>query len=317
MIAISAFFLSATVAKADSTSTISTASTSTATSTSGIAVPTLPQGTIIWPDIKAAGAIVYDPISSKVLYQKDADTIRPIASLAKLMTASVADTILNWSDALSNKPVKIATQKDYDQGDKLLKNGTLWMPRDLLKYMLVGSSNKAAETISRTLVDQRVFLSLMNHSAKEWGLASTTFNNVSGLSINLVQNPVNKYFSAPIELPGALSTPRELAYMMWHIIENHPDLLSSTREPTVTFNAGKGTADVTVKNTNTALGALPIVFGKTGFTDLAGGNLAVVIQKNNTSHPYVIVVLGSTLTDRFNDVISLASTTQQIIGFQQ
>ncbi len=265
------------------------------------------QETVVWPQIHASSAIVYDPISAKVIYQKDADTVRPIASIAKLMTASVADTILSWSTQIAQKPLKISKVKDSDAADKILKNGTLWNPADLIKYMLIGSSNKASEVIASSLVQRSVFLSLMNHSAKEWGLSHTTFNNPSGLTV-IGKNK--------IETPGALSTAREVAFMMWHIVENHQNLLDPTREQLASFSAGNKNV-ITIKNTNTLLSELPIIFGKTGFTEQSGGNLAVVIQKNETSHPYIIVVLGSTLNDRFSDVQALASTTQKVLTFQK
>lgn len=261
---------------------------------------------IVWPQIKAASAIVYDPISAKVLFQKDADTVRPIASIGKLMTASVADTILKWSSKVSSTPIKIKSGFEYDSADKVLKNGTLWNPADLITYMLIGSSNKASELLASSLIDKSVFLSLMNHQARQWGLTHTSFNNPSGLTEKKDKK----------EIPGASSTAREVALMMWHIVENHPNLLDSTRVQKASFSA-ENSETITIKNTNALLSELPIIFGKTGFTEQAGGNLAVVVQKNSTSHPYIIVVLGSTLSDRFSDVQALASTSQQLLTYQR
>jgi D-alanyl-D-alanine carboxypeptidase len=263
------------------------------------------QQPIVWPQVKAASAIVYDPISAKILYQKDADTVRPLASLGKLMTASVADTILRWSTKMSSTPIQIKSGYEFDTADKVLKNGTLWNPADLVSYMLVGSSNKASEQLASSLVDRNVFISLMNHQARQWGLTHTTFNNASGLTEKVSGKDV----------AGASSSAKEVALMMWHIIENHPNLLDSTRIQQASFSADNS-ATITIKNTNTLLSELPIIFGKTGFTEQAGGNLAVVVQKNATSHPYVIVVLGSTLEDRFTDVQALASTSQQLLTYQ-
>lgn len=59
------------------------------------------------------------------------------------------------------------------------------------------------------------------------------------------------------------------------------------------------------KNTNQIVNFLPgFVAGKTGFSDLAGGNLAVVVD-TGYQHPLIIVVLGSTFEGRFSDVITL------------
>ena len=260
---------------------------------------------VVWPQIHASSAIVYDPISAKVLFEKDADTVRPIASLAKLMTAAVADTILKWSNDISQKPIKIKKSLEFDTADKVLKNGTLWNPADLISYMLIGSSNKASEELASSLVDRNVFMSLMNFQARQWGLTHTVFTNPSGLSDKVKE----------VETAGTVSTAREVALMMWHIVENHENLLDSTRIQEATYIA-ENNKSITIKNTNTLLSELPIVFGKTGFTDQAGGNLAVVVQKNATSHPYIIVVLGSTITDRFTDVQALASSSQKVLTYQ-
>jgi len=57
------------------------------------------------------------------------------------------------------------------------------------------------------------------------------------------------------------------------------------------------------------LGAIPgIIMGKTGYTDLAGGNLAVVFDAG-VGHPVVAVVMGSTQDGRFSDMKQLVSAS--------
>jgi D-alanyl-D-alanine carboxypeptidase len=95
-----------------------------------------------------------------------------------------------------------------------------------------------------------------------------------------------------------------------------------TREDSITIpnkvvqtnRSTKSATSTVITNTNTILKDFPIRFGKTGFTDNAGGNLAVVLQKDERSHPYVIVVMGSTQDKRFEDVSKLASTTLSLIS---
>jgi len=59
------------------------------------------------------------------------------------------------------------------------------------------------------------------------------------------------------------------------------------------------------QNTNRVIEDLPgFIAGKTGFSDLAGSNLAVVVD-NGFNRPFVIVVLGSTIDGRFNDIKNL------------
>jgi len=66
-------------------------------------------------------------------------------------------------------------------------------------------------------------------------------------------------------------------------------------------------------NTDEALPDLPdIVLGKTGFTQLAGGNLAVVFKHDG--HLISAVVLGSTYDGRFSDMKKLVAATQKALG---
>lgn len=261
--------------------------------------------TIIWPEITATSAYVYDPIGNKVLYTKNPDEVRPIASLNKLMTAAVVDDLLNNSTHL-RKPIKVKASKDYNKADILLKQGSTWTVEDLMTYMLVGSSNKASETLASGLIPRESFMSLMNFTARKLGLLQTSFTNPSGITEEKV---VNK---KKVQIPSGQSTAKEVALMLWKIVETHPGLLEITQLKRVQFQ--NGIEAVAVDNTNKILADYPILVGKTGFTEDAGGNLAVILQTSTTSRAYVIVVLGSTQEARFTDVAALASTTLMIAG---
>ncbi len=260
---------------------------------------------IVWPEVTATSAYVYDPIANKVLYTKNADEVRPIASLNKLMTAAVADTLLSESASL-RKPIKVNNFWDGNKADMALQSGSYWEVDDLITYMLVGSSNKAAESIASNLIPRESFMSLMNFTAKKLGLFNTTFHNPTGLT---EQKTVR---GKKVTVASGHSTAKEVAHMLWKIIEKHPGLLETTQLAKVNFS--NGISAFAIDNTNKILNEYPIVVGKTGFTEDAGGNLVVVLQKSPTAHAYVIVVLGSTQEGRFADVAALASTTLSIVG---
>lgn len=275
--------------------------------------------TIVWPEIKAQSAFVFNPLTYQVLYAKNPDTPRPTASLLKVMTAGVVNKLFNMSPALVGKYVTIPKMTDENSTDRLLLAGSKWAPEDLLKMMLVGSSNKAAETLANGLIPKSSFMSLMNFEAKRMGLSQTYFRNPSGLSISTsptASGTMSTPTSPSNDIAGGVSTAREIALMFWKVISENPGLLDVTHEesvalnPSTTNNPGKLT--VLVNNTNKILKNFPIMFGKTGFTTNAGGNLAVVLQKDQRSTPYIIVVLGSTADERFTDVAALASTTMQL-----
>lgn len=254
---------------------------------------------IVWPEIKAKSAIVIDPVGNRIIYEKNADEILPTASLLKIMTAAVVDSFINMNPKLAERQIKINSRISQNRADRLLVNNSSWNVDDLTKFMLIGSSNKAAETLARSIIGESAFVSYMNFKAKQFGLSKTSFSNATGLSIT--NNRTKK------ETPAGVTTAREMATMFWAIIANHPGLLDITQYDKATFVNGK--VSVEVPNTNREMNDLPIRFGKTGFTDLSGGNLAIVLQRSETSHPYIVVVMGSTEADRFSDVYKLSTTT--------
>ena len=77
------------------------------------------------------------------------------------------------------------------------------------------------------------------------------------------------------------------------------DYATTKKRQTVTSSSGRVRG---IPNTNQTVQMFPgIEASKTGYTDLAGGNLAVIIDAT-LGHPVAIVVLGSTKEGRFEDV---------------
>jgi D-alanyl-D-alanine carboxypeptidase len=262
---------------------------------------TSPQTLVInWPDIVAQSAYIYDPVGNRYIYEKNADQIHPMASLVKVMTAAVADDFMNMNPKIAEKTIRIDSRLEYNQADRLLPNGSVWLPENLIRYMMIGSSNKAADTLSRNIIPQISFISYMNFKAKQFGLENTTFFNATGLSIP------SKDAGGPSNASG-LTSAREMAQLLWKTVANHSHQLEVTRYSGVRFIDQGQNINIEIKNTNRSLvDNLPIRFGKTGYNEMAGGNLAVVLQRSETSHPFVIVIMGSTEQDRFTDLSKLA-----------
>lgn len=279
---------------------------------------------ISWPSIEAKSAFVYDPVGNVVLFEKNADVQRPTASLLKIMTAMTADNILAMSPKLAERRIPIVNIKNDVPADFALPTKSTWLPDSLLKIMLVGSSNKAAETLASELIPRSSFISLMNYNAKRLGLTSTYFRNPTGLTeFGLSKNTqLASSTGGRLDIAAGVSTAREVSKMLWAGIAENPGLLDITAESSITIpnrvlqsrSNTKNSTSTVITNTNTIVKDFPIRFGKTGFTDNAGGNLAVVIQKDERAHPYIIVVMGSTQDKRFEDVSKLASTTLNLLS---
>lgn len=309
-LALSLVLPSFTMAQSMSTTSATNSNPSLDASVPGVA-------SISWPTIEAKSAFVYNPVSNQIIYEKNADVQRPMASLVKIMTAFTAEHILALYPSLAEKKLAIVKMKDEAPVDFSLPMGSTWLPDPLVQIMLLGSSNKAAETVGSQLVPRASFVSLMNFYAKQTGLTRTYFRNPSGLTESTQPNLLA---DDRLDIAGGVSTAREVARMMWSVIAQAPGLLDITKEESLSILSPKTSTNpkgiTVITNTNKLLKEFPIVFGKTGFTANAGGNIALVMQKSVTSQPYIIVVLGSTMDKRFEDAAKLASTTLKFMDLQ-
>src|SRR3990172_875305 len=124
-------------------------------------------------------AIVVDQSTGKVLYEKNADAQRPIASITKLMTAMVT---LDAKLPIQEK-VRI-TEADVDtlrNSRSRLKVGPMHSRRELLQLALMSSENRAASALSRSYPGGRTaFINAMNRKAKELGMLDTHFEDATG-----------------------------------------------------------------------------------------------------------------------------------------
>lgn len=245
--------------------------------------------------IKAESVLVQNLSTGKVLYEKDANSPRPLASLSKLMTAITVKRIQeNWT-VLPTKISLISDKAGLTEVDRVVKSGGMMKVNDLVGYMLLTSSNFAAYSLSHELIPFPSFMAYMNYIASEIGLENFHFVNGSGLT-----EEGNK----SIEERNSLGSAYDVTKILNTIRTKYPDLAKITRvtDAMITTSSGK---KIPISNTNKLLDSLDNIYmGKTGFTDDAGGNLAIILEKGGQF--YSIVVMGSTIDGRFDDVSYLA-----------
>ena len=279
----------------------------TATNESGI-VP-LPKNPFVSVSIEAHAALVFDIPKQKVLYAKNEKTQLPLASLTKLMTALIAEETLSEENAIAVGKDAIA-----EEGDNGLLVGERWRKGDLIALTLLASSNDGAHALASaveafqkgnetnaTSSDAAVsFVGMMNVRAKALGMNQTYFLNVAGLDVQKNES-------------GAYGSARDVAALLEYILRNHPGILGATSFDAMTFTSRDGVAH-DAKNTNERTEAIPgLVASKTGFTDLAGGNLAVLFEAG-PMYPVAVVVLGSSVEGRFSDVEQLVGAALMYLG---
>ncbi|MCB1708782.1 MAG: D-alanyl-D-alanine endopeptidase [Halioglobus sp.] len=131
------------------------------------------------PDLRSASAIVLDS-EGNIIFGKDVDTVRSIASITKLMTAMVVlDAQLDLDEQLT------ITSADRDlirmTGSRLAVGATLTR-RELLLLALMSSENRAATALGRTYPGgMDAFVAKMNEKARSLGMTSSRFADPAGL----------------------------------------------------------------------------------------------------------------------------------------
>ncbi len=243
--------------------------------------------------LTAKAAYVWDIAQQRPLYEKNAETVRPLASITKLMTALLSYELVADDTAITISPAAAA-----QQSGGTLTAGEVFKAKELADFALVSSYNSAAYTLADSVGallgegdSVTLFVEGMNIKAEEMNLPNLTFHNPTGLDVSTTK-------------AGAYGTAREVSLMVEYILKNYPEILIPTITPrTRVYNTEGGYHES--DNTNDIITNIPNLLGsKTGYTDLAGGNLTIVFD-TGFNRPVVITVLGSTHSERFSDMKKL------------
>jgi len=254
--------------------------------------------------LSARAAYVWDIKGQRALYTKNSESALPLASITKLMTAMLAYELVSGEQTF---PVTMSAIRQ--EGSSGLVAGEELNLQALSELSLVSSSNDAAyvmgASVGSLLGDQdpmSQFVAGMNIRANELGLYSLDFKNTTGLDESLSK-------------PGAVGSAKDVSFLMEYIIREYPEIISPTKtEETLIYNTAG--AYHLAGNTNEVVMKIPNILGsKTGYTDLAGGNLTIVFDAG-LDRPIVVTVLGSTRDDRFTDVLTLVEAVQESLTNQ-
>lgn len=252
--------------------------------------------------LRATAAYVWDVRAQRALYKKNEKETLPLASITKLMTALVAHELIS---EMTDVPLPLAAIQQ--EGDYGLVAGEELTIEKLNKLALLSSSNDAAFALANAagaLLGDRnptqQFVAAMNIKANELQLESLSFNNTTGLDVTTT-------------IPGGAGNAKDTSFLLENIIENHPQLIEITQEQnTRVFNSAGLYHDA--ENTNPIINRIPnLLASKTGYTDLAGGNLTVAFDLG-LDRPIIVTVLGSTRDARFTDVLTLIEAVQASIA---
>jgi serine-type D-Ala-D-Ala endopeptidase (penicillin-binding protein 7) len=236
------------------------------------------------PDVHAAAAIIYNPETGQVLFEENSLSQRSIASITKVMTATVFlenNPDLSETVTIARSDVFMASTTHLRMNDRLSVD-------DLLHLLLIASDNAAARALARVSpYGAEGFIGRMNEKAAELGLESTRYADSSGL---LSDNVSSAYDMA--RLITLASGDERISNIM--------------RTPEYTVHAAR--RDITFRSTDRLLGhpEFDVMAAKTGFISKAGYCLATLLRLPESGQQVAVVVLGArSNTGRFMETQNL------------
>jgi len=212
----------------------------------------------------------------------------PAASLTKIMTAVVVLEEIGKAKKIEISENAVSTEGVAGG----LKTGDVYITEDLLKIMLLTSSNDAA-TAFEVYLGKDEFVRKMNKKATDLGMINTIFHDASGLS-DLNETSAN-----------------DVLALIKYVLENHPEILSWTRIQSITLQPLNTTVNQTIYNINALSKESDFLGGKTGTSDEAGKNLASVFSFRDRK--LAVIILGS--ENRAEEVENVLSWVENAYAF--
>lgn len=223
------------------------------------------------PAPRAAASIIYDPETNEVLFEENAQELRSIASITKVMTALV------FLESLPDltQTAKVVRADVAQASTTYLRIGYTVTTDQLLHLLLIGSDNAAARVLARvSSYGTEGFVARMNEKARELGLEQTHYEDTSGL------------MSANVS--SAFDMARLIAYAA-----ADERIGGMMRMSEYALTPGKGTVHVKSTNRLVRTGELDVLGGKTGFIRSSGYCLATLVRLPQTGRQVAVVVLGA------------------------
>jgi D-alanyl-D-alanine carboxypeptidase (penicillin-binding protein 5/6) len=234
------------------------------------------------PENKAKAVLLIDLNSEKIIYDKNAEEQLPIASLSKLMTATVA------LQTTSLDKTYIVTKEATSCGEAVmgLSDNESCNVRELIYGLILPSGNDAAEILARNIPPEgrEKFINWMNQKAKNLGMSKSQFFNPHGLDEENGQTN--------------LSSAGDLAALFYYLKEYFPFFIKVLKSREYEA-AGFGHKRLYLYNTSWDFTrSYPyLTGGKSGNTGKAGFCLLALAEKNR--HQLLLIILGE---PTYNDI---------------
>ena len=223
--------------------------------------------------LRSSVALVQDAESGETLFDKNSETVLPIASITKLMTALVVlehDLDLHEQVVITKEDL-VATRSSRMRGR--LRPGSALTRDELLLLALMASDNRAAAALARSFPGgTEAFVAAMNDEAERLGLHDTRFAEPTGLSSDNV------------------STAQDLAKLV-KVAHGYPLIREYSTRPSAHVRARGGTVGFSNTNRLVRSDKWDIELSKTGYISAAGRCL--VMHMRVASRELIVVLLDS------------------------
>ena len=224
-------------------------------------------------DVPCAAAVLIDEDSGTVLYEKNADERRPVASITKVMTLLLTFEALQAGKIALGDIVPVSEHAYHLGGSQIwLEPGEQLTLQEMLKAICISSANDAAVAVAEFVAgSEPAFVDAMNARAAALGMTATHFANACGL-----------------DEEGHLSSARDVAVMSREMLLHHPEVREYCTVWMDTLRGGR----TQLVNTNKLLKSYPGITGlKTGTTGKAGVCITASAERDGLR--LIAVVLGA------------------------
>lgn len=244
-------------------------------------------------NLYAQAAVLMDADSGRILYEKNAHKVMPMASTTKIMTCILALEYGNPDDYAKVSSYAASMPKVKLQ----VRDGEYYMLNDLLYSLMLESHNDAAVVIAEHIAGStEAFADMMNQKARDIGCFDTFFITPNGLDATVTASDGS--------IKAHSTTAADLAKIMSYCIMDSPkkeEFLAITRTSSYSFESYQekdgtflaGGRSFQCNNHNAFLGMMEgALSGKTGFTGNAGYCYVGALRQDNRTYVVALLACG-------------------------
>lgn len=244
------------------------------------------------PTLTAASAILMEASTGTILYEKEASTVLPPASITKIMTLLLIFDALASGQIHLDDNVSVSEYAASMGGSQVyLEPGETQTVDTMIKCIAVSSANDACVAMSEYINgSEEAFVAKMNERAQGLGMVDTHFVNCNGLDVD-----------------GHVTTAKDVALMSRELITKYPEIQNYTTiwMDTIIHSTRKGDSEFGLSSTNKLLKMYEYATGlKTGSTSKAKYCVSATAHKDGIDLIAVIMAAPDHKV-RFNEALTL------------